>query len=83
MNWGEDYTAAGNGIAHLLVSRKGISILQVNIAGGWETAVDNGIRTGIFNYGSCCRMFILSKRSQLGTGLRNYFSFKCMQEPLL
>lgn len=53
MNWGEDCTAAANIIAQLLVSRKGISILQINIAGGWEMAVDNGIRTGIFNYGSC------------------------------
>lgn len=30
-----------------------------------------------------CRMFILSKRSQLGTCLRNYFSVKCLKEPLL
>lgn len=52
-NWGEDCTAAANIIAQLLVSHKGISILQVNIAGGREMAVDNGIRTGIFNYGSC------------------------------
>lgn len=30
-----------------------------------------------------CRMFILSKHSQLGTSLRNYFCVKCLQEPLL
>lgn len=53
MKWGEDCAAAGNEIAQLLVSRKGISILQINIAGGWEMAVDNGIHTGNFNYGSC------------------------------
>lgn len=52
-NWGEDYTAAANIIAQLLVSCKGISILQINIAGGREMAVDNEIRTGIFNYGRC------------------------------
>lgn len=52
MKCGEDCAAAGNEIAQLLVSRKGISILQINIAGGWEMAVDNGIRTGIFNYES-------------------------------
>lgn len=30
-----------------------------------------------------CRMFMLSKRSQLETSLKNYFSVKCLQVPLL
>lgn len=76
-NWGEDCTAAANVIAQLLVSHKGISILQVNIAGGrkWLWIMGYVQEFSIMGAVGPCRMFILSKRSQLRTSLRNYSVF--------
>lgn len=84
MNCVEGCTAAGNKITQLLVSRKGISILQTSLKDGkWPWIMRYIQEFSITETVGPCRMFILSKCLQLGSTLKNYFSVKCLQEPLL